>query len=197
MQDVTHALVFPRIIRSETSPEIKSSSEGPPSSVWPKLLLDGVAKERTFAGARHGRLKRRKELIPSVPRDMSRCRGVDSDSVPITAVTQQLEVPYRASSGLSSSSLIPRHFYKFDPMNALSRREEETLLKTTKVRALKECDPVVKGLSARSSISYHPSDLRHSVDFAECATGRTVSVAWACREKYKRVQDCMVLLYVC
>ena len=31
-------------------------------------------------------------------------------------------------------------------MNALSRREEDTLLKTTKARALKECDPVVKGL---------------------------------------------------
>lgn len=30
-------------------------------------------------------------------------------------------------------------------MNALSRREEDTLLKTTKARALKECDPVVKG----------------------------------------------------
>lgn len=30
-------------------------------------------------------------------------------------------------------------------MNALSRREEDTLLKTTKARALSECDPVVKG----------------------------------------------------
>lgn len=29
-------------------------------------------------------------------------------------------------------------------MNALSRREEETLLKATKARALKECDPLVK-----------------------------------------------------
>lgn len=31
-------------------------------------------------------------------------------------------------------------------MNALSRREEDTLLKATKARALKECDPVVKGI---------------------------------------------------
>jgi hypothetical protein len=30
-------------------------------------------------------------------------------------------------------------------MNALSRREEETLLKTTKARALRECDAFVKG----------------------------------------------------
>ncbi|KAF7785039.1 hypothetical protein Agabi119p4_1204 [Agaricus bisporus var. burnettii] len=58
-------------------------------------------------------------------------------------------------------------------MNALSRREEETLLKTTKARALKECDVVVK-------------------EFAECASGRTVSIAWACRDKLKVVQDCML-----
>lgn len=31
-------------------------------------------------------------------------------------------------------------------MNALSRREEETLLKTTKARALKECDALVKSM---------------------------------------------------
>lgn len=30
-------------------------------------------------------------------------------------------------------------------MNALSRREEDTLLKTTKARALAECDSIVKG----------------------------------------------------
>lgn len=57
-------------------------------------------------------------------------------------------------------------------MNALSRREEDTLLKATKAQALKKCDAVVK-------------------EFAECATGRTLSVAWACRDKYKGVQDCM------
>ncbi|KAL0951032.1 hypothetical protein HGRIS_007772 [Hohenbuehelia grisea] len=58
-------------------------------------------------------------------------------------------------------------------MNALSRREEDTLLKTTKARAMKECKEVVQ-------------------DFADCATGRTISVAWACREKLKRVQECMI-----
>ncbi|KAG2752298.1 hypothetical protein P692DRAFT_20724051 [Suillus brevipes Sb2] len=58
-------------------------------------------------------------------------------------------------------------------MNALSRREEDTLLKTTKARALAECDPIVK-------------------EFANCATGRTVSVAWACRDKYKALQECML-----
>ncbi|KAL4069567.1 hypothetical protein J3A83DRAFT_4093771 [Scleroderma citrinum] len=58
-------------------------------------------------------------------------------------------------------------------MNALSRREEETLLKATKARALKECDSVVR-------------------EFAECATGRTVSVVWACRDKYKSLQECML-----
>lgn len=58
-------------------------------------------------------------------------------------------------------------------MNALSRREEETLLKQTKASALKECDPVVK-------------------EFALCAEGRTFTVAWECRQKYKAVQDCML-----
>ncbi|KAI0639254.1 hypothetical protein C8Q77DRAFT_1152243 [Trametes polyzona] len=58
-------------------------------------------------------------------------------------------------------------------MNALSRREEETLLKKTKEHALKECDPVVR-------------------EFAQCAEGRTFSVAWECRAKYKAVQDCML-----
>ncbi|ETW87322.1 hypothetical protein HETIRDRAFT_42095 [Heterobasidion irregulare TC 32-1] len=60
-------------------------------------------------------------------------------------------------------------------MSTLSRREEDTLLKTTKAHALKECDSIVK-------------------DFAECATGRTVTVAWACKNKYKAVQDCMYRL---
>ncbi|KAK7694498.1 hypothetical protein QCA50_001684 [Cerrena zonata] len=58
-------------------------------------------------------------------------------------------------------------------MDTLSRREEETLLKTTKARALKECDDVVKA-------------------FAECSSGRTVSVAWACRDQHKLVQQCML-----
>jgi len=57
-------------------------------------------------------------------------------------------------------------------MSTLSRREEETLFKATKANALKECDQLVKA-------------------FAECAAGRTVSVAWACREKFQGVQDCI------
>ncbi|OAX44741.1 hypothetical protein K503DRAFT_677938, partial [Rhizopogon vinicolor AM-OR11-026] len=28
--------------------------------------------------------------------------------------------------------------------------------------------------------------------FADCATGRTLSVAWACRDKYKALQECML-----
>ncbi|KAI0094616.1 hypothetical protein BDY19DRAFT_988437 [Irpex rosettiformis] len=58
-------------------------------------------------------------------------------------------------------------------MDTLSRREEDALLKATKAKALKECDAVVKA-------------------FAECAEGRTVTVAWACKDKYKDVQECML-----
>ncbi|EIN14165.1 hypothetical protein PUNSTDRAFT_58228 [Punctularia strigosozonata HHB-11173 SS5] len=57
-------------------------------------------------------------------------------------------------------------------MNTLSRREEETLVKTTKAHALKQCDQLVK-------------------DFAACSEGRTISVAWACKDKWKGVQDCI------
>ncbi|TDL28389.1 hypothetical protein BD410DRAFT_780889 [Rickenella mellea] len=57
-------------------------------------------------------------------------------------------------------------------MQALSRREEEALLKVTKARAMKECDPLVK-------------------QFAECATGRFLSIAWSCRIQHQNVQHCM------
>ena len=38
-------------------------------------------------------------------------------------------------------------------MSTLSRREEETLLKTTKAHALKECDTLVKGALTEMSLS--------------------------------------------
>lgn len=43
-------------------------------------------------------------------------------------------------------------------MSTLSRREEETLFKTTKAHALKECDPLVKGMFSvtRPSHQRHP-----------------------------------------
>jgi hypothetical protein len=38
-------------------------------------------------------------------------------------------------------------------MSTLSRREEETLFKTTKTHALKECDPLVKGMFSVTCLS--------------------------------------------
>jgi hypothetical protein len=38
-------------------------------------------------------------------------------------------------------------------MSTLSRREEETLFKTTKAHALKECDPLVKGMFSVTCLS--------------------------------------------
>ncbi|KAE9410973.1 hypothetical protein BT96DRAFT_244495 [Gymnopus androsaceus JB14] len=58
-------------------------------------------------------------------------------------------------------------------MNTLSRREEESLLKEVKAQALKECDPLVK-------------------DFANCMSGRFISVAWACKSKLRLMEACMV-----
>jgi hypothetical protein len=52
----------------------------------------------------------------------------------------------RSESNQSESSKVVHSTF----MNALSRREEDTLLKTTKARALAECDPIVKGSAMNS-----------------------------------------------
>ncbi|KAK9897448.1 hypothetical protein P389DRAFT_195061 [Cystobasidium minutum MCA 4210] len=57
-------------------------------------------------------------------------------------------------------------------MNALSRREEETILKDLKKQALKTCDDVVR-------------------DFAACSQGRTISVVWTCGKHWRAMQGCM------
>lgn len=74
-------------------------------------------------------------------------------------------------------------------------------MKATKAHALKECDPLVKRTrNLQRCFHYGPERGSTCVylgtEFAECATGRTVSVAWACRSKYKEVQDCISRLYV-
>lgn len=78
-------------------------------------------------------------------------------------------------------------------MNALSRREEETLLKTTKTYALKQCDSLLQGaLELRRFLL--KTIIHHHSEFAACAAGRTVSVAWSCRDKLSVVQECMIQL---
>ena len=91
-----------------------------------------------------------------------------------------------------STGLRPARDAPDERMDTLSRREEETLAKTTKEQALKECDPVVKGTSLNTAHVVLCADSM-LLAFADCATGRTVSVAWACRDKYKAVQECMVM----
>ncbi|KAL9934627.1 hypothetical protein V8E36_006402 [Tilletia maclaganii] len=56
--------------------------------------------------------------------------------------------------------------------HALSNREADELSKKVKAEALVKCDDVVR-------------------EFAACASGRTVSVAWACRDLHKQMQDCL------
>ncbi|ESK98321.1 cox assembly mitochondrial protein-like protein [Moniliophthora roreri MCA 2997] len=58
-------------------------------------------------------------------------------------------------------------------LSALSRREEDNLLKAVKAKALKECDPLVKA-------------------FADCMSGRLVSAAWACKENLRAVEGCLI-----
>ena len=58
-------------------------------------------------------------------------------------------------SWIQTISRLPCPYSNVHIMNSLSRREEETLLKTTKTYALRECDDVVKG---RFSWHYDTSD---------------------------------------
>lgn len=48
-------------------------------------------------------------------------------------------------------------------MNALSRREEETLLKKTKAFALKACDPIVKGEALGYAFGHILTRLLHRI----------------------------------
>ncbi|GAA5837787.1 hypothetical protein JCM5353_008283 [Sporobolomyces roseus] len=55
---------------------------------------------------------------------------------------------------------------------ALSRKEEEKIIAECKSNAIKQCDEVVR-------------------EFTDCASGRTISVSWACRGPFKAMQNCM------
>ncbi|WVR05702.1 hypothetical protein IAU60_002726 [Kwoniella sp. DSM 27419] len=57
-------------------------------------------------------------------------------------------------------------------MEALSRREDVEVLDAVKAEALKVCDDHVKA-------------------FAECATGRTFTLPFACKSKLDAMQGCM------
>ncbi|CEH12051.1 Uncharacterized conserved protein [Ceraceosorus bombacis] len=61
----------------------------------------------------------------------------------------------------------------FDSMShALSNRESDALLKSAKAEGLKKCDDVLRA-------------------FAECSSGRTISMAWACRDHHKALRSCL------
>lgn len=100
-----------------------------------------------------------------------------------------------------------------DARYALSRNEEEKILKALKAQSLKVCEVPVTGQSPparpparppppshqaapRAVVAPHArhADKRHSVlvaAFTSCAEGRTVSVAWSCRAPFKAMQECM------
>ena len=58
-------------------------------------------------------------------------------------VSQYFGVKYKQHLALPKTT--SNQYSNVHIMNSLSRREEETLLKTTKAYALRECDVVVKG----------------------------------------------------
>eukprot|EP00898_Chlorokybus_atmophyticus_P003705 jgi/Chlat1/4335/Chrsp29S04489 len=52
------------------------------------------------------------------------------------------------------------------------KKVEEALRSKMKNRALQLCDPVIR-------------------KYAECATGRTLSIVWACKDSAKDMNDCL------
>ncbi|ERN00990.1 hypothetical protein AMTRI_Chr04g187740 [Amborella trichopoda] len=56
--------------------------------------------------------------------------------------------------------------------NHVKKKVEEALRSKMKQKALKECD-------------------RYMVKYAECASGRTLSVVWLCRQQAKELNECL------
>ncbi|CAN4123609.1 unnamed protein product [Withania somnifera] len=56
--------------------------------------------------------------------------------------------------------------------NHVKKKVEEALRSKMKQKALKECD-------------------RYTTKYAECATGRTISVVWQCRKQAKELNECL------
>lgn len=148
-----HPLVFPSTTCSMGSPEMKSSSDGPVTSVSRKLDFkfgveaDGIAKCRTRYESRQLERGRKSEFMKSKWADI-----VTEDNA-CHVMNRKSGGPHRqkrqfyqrlAGSKLCKSQVVL--------MNTLSRREEDTLLKTTKARALTECDSIVKGSAMHSSM---------------------------------------------
>ena len=73
---------------------------------------------------------------PAILKRKHRRREADAPLLTVTRSPRPFPVLRLSSDWVASS---------FIAMNALSRREEETLTKTAKAKALKECDTVVKG----------------------------------------------------
>lgn len=93
-----------------------------------------------------------------------------------------------------------------DARYALSRSEEENLIKRMKADSLKHCEIPVSGKSClvtppspkeriRYQLLIHDHRYQRTA-FAKCGEGRTVSVVWACREQFSAMNACMATQYV-
>ncbi|XP_054780132.1 uncharacterized protein LOC129287888 isoform X1 [Prosopis cineraria] len=56
--------------------------------------------------------------------------------------------------------------------NHVKKKVEEALRSKMKQKALKECD-------------------HYTAKYAQCASGRTISVVWQCRKQAKELNDCL------
>lgn len=77
-------------------------------------------------------------------------------------------------------------------MEALSRREESDLLEKGKKEAMKHCEDIVKGKLDIQGKAFRTGSRPSSfTDFADCASGRTFSVVFACNGKLNNMKSCM------
>lgn len=77
-------------------------------------------------------------------------------------------------------------------MEALSRREENEINEAAKKEALRSCDDFVKGkVYYVHNCVWGNEYLTKSLDFADCATGRTFSLPFMCRTRLNAMQGCM------
>src|SRR5579871_5629221 len=96
-------------------------------------------------------------------------------------------------------------------ISALSPKEEENVKEVLGMRCRAACRPYLQGHlpqfplqpshSIQFNLSLFPIDVARqfffpepiplvaglTLDFTDCATGRTISMAWACRQKRKRM----------
>ena len=73
----------------------------------------------------------------------------------------------------------------------LSAAQEAKVKELYHKRVRSYCAEEIKGVNAQT-LTLYCSSINTYADFAECATGRSFSVAWACRQQKIKMNHCMM-----